>query len=59
MLDVADPVMVDIVVDAESHSVDEKVAPMMIQRLCLAMMFDGRPVLASDAPNHFVVKDVA
>ena len=58
LLNVANAMLMYLVVDFESHSIDEEVAPMMMQRFCLTMMFDGRVVLAVDVQDDFVVKDV-
>ena len=50
LLDVVNPMLMYLVVDVESHSIDEEVAPMM--------MFDGRAVLAIDVQDDSAVKDV-
>ena len=45
LLDVVNPMLRYLVIDVESHGIDEDMTSMMIQRLCLTMMFDCRTVL--------------
>ena len=54
-----DPVVMYLVVDVESHSINEEVASIMMQRFCLALMFNRRTVFAVDVQDDFAVKDVA
>ena len=58
LLKVVNPMLMCLAVDVESHSIDEEMTPMMIERFCLTMMFDGGTVLAIDVQDDPAVKDV-
>ena len=58
LVNVANPLFMYLVVNAERHRIDEEVASVMIQWFCLTMMFNCRAVFAIDVQDDFAVKDV-
>ena len=40
LLDVLNPMVIYSMIDVESHSIDEEVAAMVVQRLALSLMFN-------------------
>ena len=58
LLNVVNPMLMYLVIDVESHSINEEVTPIAVQRFTLSLMFDGRVVLAIDVQDHSAVEDV-
>ena len=59
MLSVLSPMVMYPVIDAESHSIEKEVTPVVIQRFTLTLMFNRGDVLAVDVQEDAAVKDVA
>ena len=58
LLDVLNLMVMYLLIDVESHSVDEEVTAVVVQRFTLALMFNRRVVLAADVQDDTAVKDV-
>ena len=58
LMDVVNPMLLYLVVEAERHRINEEVASMMIQKFCLTKMFNCKANLDVDAQDDFAVIDV-